>query len=190
MEEVTMRKGPIFVMGCPRSGTTFVTDWIGKVCSHTIQEDLRFPVEAAAQWELPSLDCVLKWGHIFQKADVLIARWPHCRFVHVVRRPLDVLYSITHPTEQSQPFRDFGDMRDADKAVQWWSFHIQGCQQVASWYRRNTITVEYENLPEEKSRLDTFLGISLPPLSDFRPRGYGDLRLVWWGGHLQIEKGN
>lgn len=190
METVTKVNQPIFVMGSPRSGTTFVTDWIGKVCENKYMEDPHFPVESAESWEFSSLDFVLKWCHIFQKADVLIERWPQCRFIHVVRNPLDVLYSITHPKEQSFPFRDFGDMRDTDRAIQWWSFHIQGCQQVTAWHRKHSITIHYEKLPEEKGRLESFLSCSLSDLKGFHPTSHGDLEFKWMNSHLLIEKRN
>lgn len=188
MEGSTSPRRPIFVMGCPRSGTTFVAEWIGKSCQHTFVEDPHYPVETAEVWELPAANCVVKWCHLFQKADALVARYPDCCFVHVVRRPLDVLYSITHPAEQSSNGRDFGDMRDPDRAVQWWSFHLQGCQKVTAWHRRRCITVECERLPIERLRLQEFLQISLPELPEFQPRTYGDVQLEWSDGHLTIER--
>ena len=186
--EIQSQPNPIFVVGCPRSGTDYVARWIGKAVDHSLIEDTRFLAEKFDEWELPDGRVVIKWCHLFEHADELIERYPKCLFVNVVRDPLNVLYSIVTAKPSSAPYRDFGEMRIPAKAVDWWNFHTYKIRWLSASQPNHWITVSYEALLSERERLQKRLDCELPEPSDFVNRNMDGIRLHWLNGELAITR--
>lgn len=184
---------PIFVLGAPRSGTTFVTYWIGEHCDHIINEWHKYQLDTVREWQFPAGQLVFKWCHLFEVAHHLVDRFPTCKFVEVQRDPLNVINSMVIPKIGSEPPRTFETLGSAIplrtiNATKWWLYHVRGCRDAAQLWKDRWIAVQYERLREQREELSDFLGCRLRDIPEFQPRNVDGLRLHYdQAGNLLVQ---
>jgi len=108
----------IWIIGCPRSGTSFLTDYIGNYTDYCFNEPWNdFPLGKHKDWMLPKHNVVLKGikqlntSVVFKYCanalyyDEISKLYPKSKWVCIVRDPLHVMYSIFYPKKDSVPKR-------------------------------------------------------------------------------------
>ncbi|MDQ1535128.1 MAG: hypothetical protein QOF28_2889 [Actinomycetota bacterium] len=153
-ERATVR---VFVVGCPRSGTTLMQSFLGahpllvtRVETHFFQTQPG--PEAVAAWlaEMDaSADGVAGWvektpGHIYE-LDRIVAAVPGARFVHVLRDPIEVVASL-HWASSIRPAM-WGGPYALDECIDRWRRAVRGTER---WRGDPShLVVEYQNLASD-----------------------------------------
>lgn len=100
-------KEVIWVVGSPRSGTTFVTEYIGKYVDNCICEQWEsFPQMKPELWKIPKGKTVFKYCSNSFHYEYLSNEYKNSKWVYVKRNPIHIFYSVLFPKESSYPKRD------------------------------------------------------------------------------------
>src|ERR1043166_2829977 len=97
-----------WILGSPRSGTSFVTEYIGKYTDEKYNEPWKsHPLESPRSWQFPKADkIVFKYCENWRNLHILTNRYPDSVYVHVYRDPDNVVDSMANPREDSWPPRN------------------------------------------------------------------------------------
>lgn len=190
---VPLKWNPLFIVGSPRSGTTFLSNWIGEKCDHVAIEWQKFHIDMVRDWELPDGQVLIKWCHLFQIAPQLVQLYPNCGFVEIQRDPLNVVYSMSRPKRDARPPRPFETLGTTPvvrlmNAIKWWHFHVSGCREQSRCWPERWLTVSYERLPSERQRLNEFLSTDLREIPEFQNRNVSGLSLEWINHELVLTR--
>ena len=166
----------IWVVGSPRSGTTFLTDLIGRNCDYVFNEpgdDPRLRRGAVEEWVFPKAKTIcFKWCENYRVADKIIARFPNSYFIHIIRGRNNNAYSMAFPKETAFPPRDFADFGTSEderlnKAMRTWVVYNEGCLALKKTLGERYLPVFYEQLTEHYDDIEDLTGISLIERPDF-----------------------
>lgn len=155
----------IWVIGVPRSGTSFLTDYLGQYANYCFNEPWdRYPLETPQYWSFPrARTIVFKYCANWRSAKILARRFKRSYFIHLIRRPADVIESMVYPKRDSVPYRDLFTSKIPierfEMAVIKWKEFYEGSTAVCQKHRG--IEVVYERLPQELDRLRDFINLPL-----------------------------
>ena len=167
----------VWVVGCPRSGTTFLTDLIGQNCDRVYNEPGKDPTLARGlvdQWQFPPAENIcFKWCENYKVADQILSRFPKSFFVHIMRERNNNVFSMAFPKETAFPPRQFPDLgEEADdrivNAAKKWVNYNRGCLDLRSRLGERYIPVFYEHLPDYYTDIEARTGLSLRIRPEFR----------------------
>lgn len=151
----------IWIIGSPRSGTSFLTDCIGKHADHCFNEPWdKYPLGFHQKWKLPEGLIVFKYCANCLYYDEIKTIYPNSKWVHIIRNPIHVLYSMVFPKEKSKPIREwkefgFGDARIINAFNKWKSITL------SSLKIKEAKVICYENI--DYFSLSNFLEIKVEP---------------------------
>ncbi len=146
----------LWVIGSPRSGSTYLTLSLGKNTSHCFNEPIKIPMfkrDNVDNWKFPACrSIVFKWCENHEMADKIIERFPNSYFLHTIRDPANNIYSIAHPKSDSWPRREFEQLGEEEatriqNAVGLWEHYMAGCLGVRDKYPDHYIPVPYTAMP-------------------------------------------
>jgi len=146
----------LWVIGSPRSGSTYLTLSLGKNTSHCLSEPIKVPLysrDNVKNWKFPKCrSIVFKWCENHEVADKIIERFPNSYFLHTIRDPANNIYSIAHPKSDSWPRREFEHLGEEEEAriqnaVGMWEHYTAGCLNVREQYPDRYIPVPYTSMP-------------------------------------------
>lgn len=158
----------LWVIGPPRSGSTYLTLSLGKNTSHCFNEPINIPLfdrDNVENWKFPKCrSIVFKWCENHGVADKIINRFPNSYFLHTIRDPANNILSLSHPKSDSWPRREFEELGEeketrVQNAVGLWEHYTAGCLDVREKYPDRYIPVPYTSMPsyfpviEEKIQL-------------------------------------
>jgi hypothetical protein len=155
----------LFIIGSPRSGTTFVTNYIGKYTDKKYNEPWKsHPIETPRLWKFPQVDnIVFKYCENWKNVHVLLNHYPNSLYIHIWRNPDDVVYSMAYPKPDSFPQRNlYGGHDEEDRlrlCIQRWYSNMMHCLSLYNIIPNKYVEVKYENAVaglkqvEEKSGL-------------------------------------
>lgn len=149
----------IFVIGCPRSGTSFITDYIGKYTDYCFNEPWnKYLLGKHETWDLPkSKSIVLKYcANCFYYSEIKKI-YPKSKWIHVVRNPINVLYSMVFPKKNSYPKREWIELGSKKntrimKAFEKWKLFTNSCFGI-----KEAKIIKYEKISENYTYLQEFL---------------------------------
>ncbi len=136
----------IWIIGSPRSGTTFLTNLIGESTKYEFNEpwDL-FPLGEQKHWNLPKDGTVVfKYCSNCWHYQEINKYYPNSIWIQIKRNPISILYSLVFEKADSYPVRKFyfdnleNKIKFA-KAMQ--KDYLSQCDKV-----ENKIIVKYENI--------------------------------------------
>lgn len=160
----------IWVIGSPRSGTTMLTDFIGKYTDKVYNEPWEsHPVDQIDKWKFPNVQSItFKYCSNWKNASKILSKFRNSKFVHIIRNPADVVFSIMFPKKDSYPPRsweNFGKKREKrfSHAVNLWYNFLIGSLQLPK--KANCKIVVYEHLPSQIDDLGQFLNLPLKNLN-------------------------
>jgi hypothetical protein len=177
----------VWVIGSPRSGTTFLTRLIGRNTDLMFDEPEtdpmyeRYRVDA---WEFP--DCgslVFKWCENWVVAKQILDRFPNSYFLHTIRDPSNTVYSIAFPKAGSYPARGFEEIDGESTAervrgaIEKWQWYTEGCLDVPEVVGDRYLAVRYEGMPDSYRDIEELTGIRLENRLEFRNRNVDDREL-------------
>lgn len=157
----------IWIIGSPRSGTTMLTDFLGNFTSIKYNEPWdSYPPNEYKKWQFPDVSSIVfKYCRNWEIVDFLVDKFPNSKFIHIIRNPYDVVYSMMFPKSNSYPVRNFEEFGQLDtlnrftQVVNRWCDFIQGCLKIKDKYPEMYKEVLYENIDVEG--LSGFLNIKL-----------------------------
>ncbi len=159
-----------WVIGSPRSGTTFLTDFIGQYTDCMFNEPWQsYPLEEFNNWHFPDAckSLVFKYGCNWKRGNEILLRFPQSCFIHILRNPDDTIYSWMRPKEDSYPPRPFEDYGEPETKLRFkniaeqWMVQVKGCLEFERRHPRKTITIKYERLKTDIDRLRHFTKLPL-----------------------------
>lgn len=178
----------IWVIGCPRSGTTFLTQVVGANTDLMFDEPEsspmyeRYKVDA---WQFPECESlVFKWCENFIVAEQLLERFPDSYFLHTLRDPRNTVYSIAFPKAGSYPSRGFEEIEGDSIPAR-----VRGSIEKWLWYTGNSLTVPevagerylaipYEDMPRFYGAIEELIGIRLETTPPFQNRNVEESKLA------------
>lgn len=174
----------IWIIGCPRSGTTFITKYIGNYVSECFNEpfDL-YPVRKVEDWKFPKVkSIVFKYCVNWKDANKINKKFKNSYFVHMSRDPRNVIYSMVFPKKDSWPYRNFYNHRPTVKekfedAIKRWFDDLNGCNNLSNNKNIKYIKIKYENLKEDMPKLSNFLNIKFDKNISFVNRNMDEKEL-------------
>ena len=108
----------IWVVGSPRSGTSFLTDFIGNYTDYCFNEPWdEFPLGKHESWNLPEGSMVFKYCSNALYYQSISDLYPNSKWVHIVRNPFHVLYSMNFTKEDAWPKRTLEKFGKADRRL-------------------------------------------------------------------------
>jgi|GEM_PF-7062909 len=151
-------KGQVYlwVIGSPRSGSSYLTLSLGRNTSHCFNEPIKIPMyqrENVQNWKFPMCrSVVFKWCENHSVADQIMERFPNSFFLNTLRDPANNIYSIAHPKSDAWPRRDFDHLGEEESvriqnAVGMWEHYTAGCLDVRKKYPDRYIAVPYTGMP-------------------------------------------
>ena len=155
----------IWVVGSPRSGTTMLTDYIGKHTDFVYNEPWEtHNVNDFFSWSFP--DCnsiVFKYCSNWMLAKKIQKRFKNSFFVHVLRNPSDVVYSMMFPKKESEPQRNWSEYsyqkeQRFEKVINHWYSFVKGCFEIENFVKYKLFI--YEKTPYEILDLNNFLNLN------------------------------
>ena len=166
-----MNKNIIWVIGCPRSGTTFLTNLIGQHTKYCFNEPWRkYPINQHKNWRLPTDgDIVFKYCKNCQHYKEINELYPNSKWIHIIRDPIHVIYSIAFAKPESHPIRNFRctisekqwDLanykiinKKIKNAIQMRKSYIECCNKA-----EKALIINYENINAQK--LSYFLNMKI-----------------------------
>lgn len=168
-------KKHIWIIGVPRSGTTFLTDYLCKYADQCYNEPWgMFEDKLVDKWTFPdSKSIVFKYCMNWKNAKILNERFNKSYFIHLIRNPAQVVYSLVFPKTDSYPYRNiFEDKKTLEDkfrhAITRWFNFIRGSQKVCKQY--HSIELTYENLDKQINYLSKFIKIPFSDNLNFKAR--------------------
>jgi hypothetical protein len=177
----------VWVIGCPRSGTTFLTRLLGMNTDLMFDEPETLPMYERYKvdsWKFP--DCgsvVFKWCENFLVAEQILDRFPDSYFLHTIRDPSNTVYSIAFPKAASYPHRGFeeidsGSIRErARGSIEKWHWYTENCLKVADVVAGRYLAIRYESMPDSYGDIEELTGIRLARKLEFRNRNVDESKL-------------
>ena len=111
-----MNEEVIWVVGSPRSGTTFITEYIGKYVDNCICEQWDvFPHMKPELWNIHKGKTVFKYCTNSLHYEFLKNKYKNSKWVYVKRDPIHILYSVIFPKESSYPKRKKNEWHTSGK---------------------------------------------------------------------------
>ena len=160
----------IWVVGCPRSGTTFLTNLIGQNCDLMYDEPGHDPAlrrGAVSEWDFPEANSIcFKWCENFRVADEILERFPNSYFVHIIRNRKNNVFSMAFPKETAFPPRDFPELGSSKderlkSAMRTWVEYNKGCLDLRHQIGDRYIPVFYEHTTDYYDDIEDITGIDL-----------------------------
>lgn len=150
----------IWIVGSPRSGTSLITDYIGKYTDHCFNEPWHiYPLGEQFSWNIPTGSVVFKYCANSLYYKDLKKIYPNSKWVHMVRNPLFVLYSMCFPKNDAWPFRSWDDIGcELDDRVRN-AFYKWSYLRSAAELIEEAFVVHYENI--NLNDLSEFLSLPL-----------------------------
>lgn len=161
-------KNIFWVIGSPRSGTSFLTDYIGLKTDYCFNEPWKeYPLGKHKEWVLPKEgSIVFKYcANCFYYKE-MSSLYKGSKWVHIIRKPEHVIYSMVFPKKDAKPerlWKYFGKGKERIiKSFNKWNKFIERCLEI-----KEAKIVYYEKINHEE--LSDFLGIKLDK-SNFKNR--------------------
>jgi len=155
----------IWITGSPRSGTTFLCDFIGKHTDKVYNEPWKtHPLRNPYIWKFPKCNTItMKYCENWRNLHYIMNRWPDSYFIHVWRDPDNVVYSMAYPKTKSYPPRNlYAGKKEAERvrlSMKKWYNNLLNCVKIGIEYPKHYHEVQYENIQTDK--LSRFLNIPL-----------------------------
>jgi hypothetical protein len=146
----------IWIIGCPRSGTTMLIDYIAKYVDFSYMEPWEsHTIRKPETWDFP--DCksiVFKYCENWRDADYIATRWPNSFFVHVWRDPDNVINSMAFPKPTSYPQRNLYPKHESNErvrlSIERWYEDVNGCLTLGiEQHRDKYLEIQYEKIPNQ-----------------------------------------
>lgn len=169
----------LWVIGSPRSGTTYLAHCLGLNTDLSLIEPNELPLYARGkveQWRFPLCRSVtFKWCENFVVADRILDRFPDSLFLHAVRDPLNNIQSIAFPKADAWPPRAFEELGEETEsrigqAIDKWVTYTRGCLEVGERFPGRYLAVPYADMPASFPEIERRSGISLKKTVDYRGR--------------------
>ncbi len=177
----------LWVIGCPRSGTTYLTRLLGDNADLMLNEPNKIPMYArnnVENWTFPPCRTVVfKWCENWMVAEKILARFPNSYFFHTIRDPLNNIYSIAFPKVDSFPSRPclaVGETEEEriDNAIKRWFHYTKGCLSVKDLAGTRYLPVLYENITDFFPLIEETSGLDLKKKTPFVNRNIAESGLV------------
>jgi hypothetical protein len=190
----------VWVIGCPRSGTTFLTRLIGENADLVFDEpsDPKYERFKVDQWEFPDCESlVFKWCENYLVARKILDKFPTSYFLHTIREPRNNVYSIAVPKPDTLPHRDFPEVgksraERALNSIEKWHRYTSGCLGVREVVGERYLAVPYENMPDSYGEIEKLTGIRLERRPDFRNTNVDEEALAaldrFWSERPEAER--
>lgn len=155
----------IWIIGVPRSGTTFLTDYLCKYANACYNEPWgEYDLKKPAAWKFPKQNTtVFKYCANWQNAKILNEQFKRSYFVHLIRHPRQVIHSMVYPKTHAFPFRNLFNTSNTNErfnlAITKWREFLIGSREACKKY--HSIEIVYDRLPDEIARLKKFLNLPL-----------------------------
>lgn len=156
----------IWIVGSPRSGTTFLTDLIGQKTKYCFDEPWsKYPLGKHHEWNLPTDgDLVFKYCANCFYYEEIKNLYPNSKWIYIIRDPIHILYSMIFPKKNSYPNRIFFEDKNINKkikkTIKMMSNYAKNCNEI-----KEALTIHYENIDYEK--LSNFLQIDIKESNEF-----------------------
>lgn len=159
----------IWVVGCPRSGTTFLTNYIGQYTERIYNEPWEtYPLEDVESWQFPLCkNLVFKYCCNWKRVDKILKRFYPSKFIYMIRNPDDVVYSWMWPKEDSYPLRpfvEFGSLESKERfknVIDQWAICAKNGLEFVENNKKLTKLIIYENIEDEIEGLGKFIKLPL-----------------------------
>ncbi len=167
MSNKAHRTRMIWIIGSPRSGTSFLTNFIGKHVDNMFNEPWgTHPIETPRLWKLPDdpeTTIVFKYCENWRNLHVLMHHYPNSIWLHCWRNPDDVVYSMAYPKEDSWPPRNLYKGYEGEEklrlCMQRWYSNMMHSLAVSNVLPNQYMEVRYEDMTPGLERLGEKLGI-------------------------------
>lgn len=143
-----------WIIGSPRSGTTYLTDLLGKNVDKYYNEPWNtHHLHKVETWKFPkNKTIVFKYCENWRNYHFIKNNFTNNTFIHVYRNPDDVVYSMAFPKENSYPPRDlYGEYEGMEKInlcmERWYNNMINCCE--IDLIDKNYYEVRYENIEDD-----------------------------------------
>lgn len=161
----------IWVVGAPRSGTSFLTNYLGNYVDHCFNEPWeQYPLGQHNNWDLPSGLSVFKYCANSLYYEDINNKFFNSKWINIIRHPLHVLYSMVFPNDFSFPYRPWNNFEQDHETRVCNAFHCWSLLSSAPQYH-SIPTVCYENI--DLYRLSKFVDLPLD-FSNFNFRNSND----------------
>ena len=148
----------IFVVGSPRSGTSYLTEYIGKHTDHCLNEPWdRYPQSKIEDWNLPKGSLVFKYCSNSLYYDEISNKFPEARWVNIKRNPLHVVYSMSFP-KNNWPIRTWEELGEIAEERILNAFYKWSLLSSAADRIKTALVLKYENI--DIDLLSKFAGIN------------------------------
>lgn len=186
-----LEKKFIWIIGCPRSGTTMLTEYVGKYtdCCY-VEPWSTHPRNNFSSWEFSDCDSVVfKYCSNWALAKKIQKKFKNSFFIHLLRNPKDVVYSMVFPKKKSYPQRHFTIFSDDlqsrfnQVANHWYEF-TKGCFEIKNYVNYKLFI--YEKTPKEIKKIEKFLNLKFKHDIKFKSRNtiapnvYSDCLETFW----------
>jgi len=174
----------IWIVGSPRSGTTFLTNYIGKHTNYKYNEPWKtHPIETPRLWSFPKADTIVfKHCENWRNLHTLMNLYPNSVYVHVYRDPDNVVNSMAHPKENSNPPRNlYGGYSGDDRiriCMQRWYSNMMHCLSIYNIIPHQYVEISYENMPIGLKKLSEKTKIEFISKLDFDNRN-DEIEMDW-----------
>lgn len=142
----------LFIIGSPRSGTSFLTDYIGKHTDHTYNEPWStHPLESPKTWKFPkSKTITFKYCENWKNIHTLTTYCPNSFYIHVWRDPDSVIESMAHPKNDSLPHRNLYSGHYGKEliklCIQRWYSNMIHCLSIYNIVPKQYLEIRYEDI--------------------------------------------
>ena len=157
----------IWLIGSPRSGSTFLCDFIGKHTDRTYNEPWdSHPIETPRTWVFPpkAKTITFKYCENWRNLHIISNKYPDSIYVHIWRDPDNVVNSMAFPKEGSYPPRNLYGEHETDQRVrlcmQRWYSNSMHCLSLNNIMPKQYIEIQYENMKPGLRQLGEMAGIN------------------------------
>lgn len=174
----------IWIIGVPRSGTTFLTDYLGKFTDLCYNEPWgQYDIDNPNKWQFPNnKNIVFKYCANWRNADILNYKFKKSYFIHLIRHPEQVIHSMVFPKKDTIPYRNFFSTNKIEErfylSLLKWKEFLLASRKVCKKY--NGIEVVYEKLNRELNFIKNFIKLPLYNIElTYRPTETLELEKYW-----------
>lgn len=177
----------IWILGSPRSGTTYATEFIGKHVDREYNEPWQtHPIETPRLWKFPpkAKTIVFKYCENWRNIHTLMHHHPDSHYVHVWRDPDNVVYSMAYPKEDSYPPRNlYGGLKGDEKlrmCMQRWYSNMMHCLHLWTFIPKQYTEIRYERMRAGLKRLSEAMGVKFDFANyAYKSKNLEDIKLNW-----------